>query len=62
MTTPFLHRILIKNKLGDIIQSIPVKENAAWEQFEVVYRAWADHPDFSPEPPTEKELYEKRKQ
>ena len=61
MTKAFNHCIRIKDKSGNSIQVIPVREDVANEQLAVIYKAWASHPDFNPEPPTEQELYEKRK-
>jgi hypothetical protein len=58
---PFNHVVRIKDITGHSIQVIPVKESNEWEQFQTIFKAWAEHPDFSPEPPTEQELYERRK-
>ena len=60
-SVPFNHCVRIKNSLGDSIQVIPVKESNEWEQFQTIFKAWAEHPDFYPEPPTEDEIYERKK-
>ena len=52
--------ILFKDSNDKIIDKIKVKESAGFEQFKVVYEAWCNHPDFSPEPPTVDDLYKKR--
>jgi len=57
---PFNHMILFKDSNDKIIDKIKVKESAGFEQFKVVYEAWCNHPDFSPEPPTVDDLYKKR--
>jgi len=59
---PFEHCVRIKDSHGHSIQVIPVKESNEWEQFKLVYEAWASHPEANFEPPTEQELYERRKQ
>ena len=61
MTKPFNHCIRIKDKHGDSLEVIPVKENVASEQLALVTHAWLSHPEANPKPPTEHELYEKRK-
>jgi len=61
MTTPFHHVIRIKDKAGNSLEVIPVKENVASEQLALVTQAWLSHPGANPEPPTEQELYERRK-
>ena len=61
MTVPFNHCIRIKDKFGHSIQVVQVKETAANEQLALITSAWLAHPDANPEPPTEEELYEKRK-
>lgn len=48
----FNHKILIKDNTGYVLEEIPVKENNEWESFMLIYKSWAEHPDFSPEPPT----------
>ena len=60
-SVPFNHCVRIKNSIGDSIQVIPVKESNEREQFSLIYKTWAEHPDFNPEPPTERDLYERRK-
>ena len=60
-TVAFSHRILIKDKTGHILQSVPVKENVEWEQLMKITDAWLSNPLAHPEPPTEQELYERRK-
>ena len=61
MSKPFNHCIRIKDKSGHSLQVIPVKENAGNEQLRLITEAWLAHPRANPEPPTEEELYEKRK-
>jgi len=61
MEKPFNHCIRIKDKTGYSLQVIPVKENVGNEQLRLITEAWLSHPAASPEPPTEHELYEKRK-
>jgi len=61
MTTPFRHVIRIKDKTGHSLQVVPVKENAGNEQLALITNAWLSHPKAQPNPPTEQELYERRK-
>ena len=44
---PFNHCVRIKDAMGNSIQVVPVKESAGWEQFSVIYKAWAEHPEFN---------------
>jgi len=61
MSVPFNHCIRIKNKHGESLQVVPVKENAGNEQLRLITESWLSHPNANPKPPTEHELYEKRK-
>ena len=61
MTTPFHHCIRIKDKNGDSLQVVPVKESAGNEQLALITEAWLSSPEARPEPPTVEELYNKRK-
>jgi len=61
MSVPFNHCIRIKDKNGDSLQVVPVKENAGNEQLALITEAWLSSPAARPEPPTEHELYEQRK-
>lgn len=48
-TVPFKHCVLIKDATGYIMEMIMVEEAKEWEQFMVIYQAWASHPDFQGE-------------
>ena len=61
MSVPFNHCIRIKDKFGDSLQVVPVKENAGNEQLALITEAWLSSPEARPEPPTVEELYNKRK-
>lgn len=44
---PFEHRVIFRSKTGHILEVIAVKETTAWEEFEIIYKAWCNHPDFN---------------
>lgn len=45
----FNHKVLIKDSTGYIMQEIKVEESKGWEQFSLIYKAWAEHPEFNGE-------------
>jgi len=57
----FDHKIVIKDKDGWVLDTISVKEHNENEVFKMVVQKWLSHPSSQPEPPTEQELYERRK-
>jgi len=45
----FEHEIIFRDANGYPIDRFYVKENVEWEQFELVTKAWFNHPEYSGE-------------
>ena len=43
----FQHEIVFRDESGYPLDRFYVKENVEWEQFQLVYKKWCEHPEFS---------------
>lgn len=44
---PFNHRVIFRDETGHALEIVKVKETTAWEEFQIIYKAWCEHPDFN---------------